>query len=90
MLSSGLIVVSAKIRGGSSIATLFITDYSEDTRVMFDLAEKRILANRDNIELNEKDITNLITALGYDVKSVAAEFAEKVGKVKVVDSGIPF
>lgn len=63
ILTSGLLVVSAKFRDGAPVVTLFVTDYTNNTRVLFDLEHKKILANRDGIEMNGKDIELLMIAL---------------------------
>ena len=73
VLSNGLCVLSAKLRKGSSLATLFISDFSDNTRVMFDLEHKRLLTNRDNIDLKQSDIDNLMLAI-----------AEKKGWMKLL------
>lgn len=63
ILSNGLCVVSAKIRKNAPLATLFITDYTYNTRIMLDMDNKVVLANQDNIELTVKDIDNIIALL---------------------------
>lgn len=63
ILANGLCVLHAKIRGNIPVATLFITDYTYDTRVLFDIEKKRVLTNRDDIEITAKDIDNLMEAL---------------------------
>ena len=63
ILANGLCVIQAKIRTGAPVMTLFVTDYTHNTRVLFDMEHKRVLSNRDNIELTEKDIENLLAAL---------------------------
>lgn len=63
ILSNGLCVLNAKLRKDGGVATLFITDFSTNTRVLFDIEGKRILANRDDIEFTPKDVENLIAAL---------------------------
>jgi hypothetical protein len=70
VLTNGLLIVNAKIREGSPVITLFVTDYSESTRILFDVEQKRILANRDGIEFSAKDVESLLVALG--VKEVKA------------------
>jgi len=66
VLTNGLCVIHAKVRPGASIITLFVTDYTNNTRILFDLENKRVLTNRDNIELTAKDIENLTAALQQD------------------------
>lgn len=78
VLSNGLCVVSAKFRKNTPVVTLFVTDYTADTRIMFDMDQKRILANRDNIELNAKDIENLMAALEQPVAVTAPVVEKKV------------
>jgi hypothetical protein len=56
VLSSGLCVLSAKRREGSSIAVLYITDYNNNTRVVFDIEEKKVISNRDNIDFTKEDV----------------------------------
>lgn len=63
ILGNGLCVLHVKFRTNSSLATLFITDYEYSTRVLFDIEQKCILTNRDNIELTAKDIENLLAAM---------------------------
>lgn len=63
ILSNGLCVVSAKLKKNAPLATLFITDYTYNTRIMLDMDNKVVLANQDNIELTAKDIDNIITML---------------------------
>lgn len=63
ILANGLCVIHAKIRTSAPIVTLFITDYTYNTRILFDMENKVILSNRDNIELTAKDIENLLAAL---------------------------
>lgn len=63
VLESGLCVVQAQIRAGDAIATLFVTDYSSNARVLIDLEKKVILSNNDDIVLTEKDKTNICAAL---------------------------
>lgn len=63
VLASGLNIIHAKVREGTPVVTLFITDYTNDTRVLFDMDQKRILANKDNIDLTAEDIKNLVAAL---------------------------
>jgi hypothetical protein len=59
ILSSGLCVLSAKKREGSSIVALYITDYTNSTRVVFDIEEKKIIANRDDVDFTADDIEML-------------------------------
>lgn len=66
VLSNGLCVINARVKNNIPIAILFVTDYSDQTRVILDLKEKRILANKFNIEILPKDIDSIIGAL--DVK----------------------
>jgi hypothetical protein len=61
VLSNGLLVLSGKVN--RSIATLFVTDLVGTTRIVLDLDSKKLLSNRDNVELNSKDIDNLIKEL---------------------------
>jgi hypothetical protein len=63
VLSNGFCVLHAKIRDNNPVAILFITDYTYDTRVLFDMEQKRILTNPDNIEITAKDIDNIAAAL---------------------------
>lgn len=67
VLASGLVVVSAKFRKESPVATLFVTDFTHDTRIMLDLEGKRVLANRDDIALTDKDIEAIMAALPKDL-----------------------
>ncbi len=95
VLSSGLLVVSAKTREGTPVITLFITDYSDNTRVMFDVEQKCILVNRDDIVLSAQDIEALVAAFGIkdakkEIKKVADEFAGKVAEVSKPDVLMPF
>lgn len=69
VLSNGLYIVSAKFRKGTPIITLFATDFINSTRLVLDLEKKSLLANRDNIELNSKDIENILAAL--EIKAAA-------------------
>ncbi len=86
ILASGLCVVSAKLRKNSNVATLFITDYTDSTRVLFDLEQKRILANRDGIELTTKDVESLCVVLKKEEKKAVSETrAGKVAEVTVVE-----
>ena len=56
VLSSGLCVLSVKKREGSSIAVLYITDYNNSTRIVFDIEEKKVISNRDNIDFTKDDV----------------------------------
>jgi len=63
VLTNGLVVVSAKFRKDSPVVVLFVTDFTHDTRILFDLEKKALLANRDNIVLTAKDNEAIIAAL---------------------------
>lgn len=64
VLASGLCVVSAKLRKDAPLVTLFITDYTDNTRVLLDLEHKRVISNRDDVAFTAKDIDAIAVALG--------------------------
>jgi hypothetical protein len=68
ILDNGLCIINAKIRESTPLITLFITDYTNNTRVLFDVENKRILANKDNIELTGKDVENILLVLKEEPK----------------------
>lgn len=63
ILSNGLYVVNAKFKKNSPLITLFITNFIETTRVVFDATDKKVIANKDGIDIPQKDIDGLMVAL---------------------------
>lgn len=59
ILANGLHVLNAKFKRGTSTAVLFITDYTNNTRVIMDMENGKVLANNHNVELTKKDIEEL-------------------------------
>jgi len=70
MLSSGLYVISAKHRVGTSLFVLYITDFVVNTRVIFDAEALKVLPNKYGVDIAENDKEALVKALGYEVKKV--------------------
>lgn len=62
-LSNGLCIIGAKIKEGSNIATLFITDFVDSTRVLFDMDEKRLVATKYGIDFPKKDLEVISAAI---------------------------
>jgi hypothetical protein len=63
ILASGLCVVSARFKGNTKVAALCITNFAQNTRILFDVESKKVLANKDNIVINAKDVDGLLFAL---------------------------
>jgi hypothetical protein len=63
ILTSGLCVVSARFKGNTKVAALCITNFAQNTRILFDVENKKVLANKDNITINAKDVDGLVAVL---------------------------
>ena len=75
-LESGLFVLNARIKKGRPVATLFVTDYIDTKRVLFDIENKRVLNN--GIAVTAKDIENLTKLFVKEAeKSVETEILKK-------------
>jgi hypothetical protein len=68
ILSNGLHVVSAKVNQGAALATLFVTDYTNNSRLIFDMESKKILANIDGVDVSAKDMESIFTILSEKEK----------------------
>jgi hypothetical protein len=83
MLSSGLYVISVKCRKDTPLYTLFITDFVENTRIIFDAETMKVLPNKLGVELNKKDVADVVKALGIEKKELEVVVAgEKIQKAK--------
>lgn len=81
MLSNGLYIISAKNREGTPLYTLYMTDFVESTRIIFDAEAKRVLPNKAGIELKEKDIAEVAKTIGWEVrKAEEAKVVMEAGK----------
>lgn len=60
MCVGGLYAISAKARAGSSLISVFLTDFKVNTRVIVDMETKKVLANQYDIKLEDKDIATIL------------------------------
>src|SRR5271165_55222 len=84
MLSTGLYVISAKHRIGTSLFVLYITDFVVNTRVIFDAETLKVLPNKYGVEVADKDKEALVKVLGWEVKKVEVPVVPNVDERPVV------
>ena len=63
MLECQLCVMQIAINKSARVATLFVSDFNESTRVMLDLDSKKIISNRDEIRFTTSDINNIVAEI---------------------------
>lgn len=75
VVAKGLFLSRARIQG--SLAILFMTDYTNTTKVVLNPAEKMIVSNPDGVNLSPEDIEKILVALAKE-ESPKKEEVKKV------------
>ena len=63
MLECQLCVMQIAINKAARVATLFVSDFNDSTRVMLDIDTKKIISNRDDIRFSINDINSIIAEI---------------------------
>lgn len=67
-LSTGLCVLNVKFKKSAPVATAYVTDFNEQARILLDVEGKRLLVNKQNIDIPEKDIQLIFATLAVPEK----------------------
>jgi hypothetical protein len=73
-LSNGLFVVNAKLLKDEKgviypVASLFLTDHIENTKILLDLSTQKIIYSKHNLSIPDADMKNLIAAWKTEEKT---------------------
>lgn len=85
-LSNGFYITHFKFIENNSVVTLFITDYIDNERVLFDL-EKKVMLGSYNFELSEKDRNEITIAVNaaIAIKPIVVKKKRNKKEKKVVE-----